>query len=723
MFRGIERICVKSQYADKLCSEIPSRGVLYVASTNAAGKSTIAELIASMIIHNPYYRYILDQQKQGSGSGGFVIDNVDEIIERVKSPLFYSPIIRERTVHGYEISKSEIKPVVKLQKNFVVSFSLLATQIEYWYPDEVNVKQTLSQALSYDFLSLLDETIYAFSKSLNKIVSAGEAFFAVKDDVKIQSINVLSDIKEALKLGQDNMASCRDLLLLKEVSVDTKRLSELEEKLSTLTRTLVDIEREENRLRSELASIAAQEDRRLVDEHRNIELRLKALRDSADDMNEKIRSKIASLKELLNDENLKDYVKKKDIDEEKIISEGLSIEEIIDVKEAGDAGNMASTISSIAKNAESSYKVISDLVNTLSKIEVSINNSLSLIESFNNNINKGIDLSPIHSLCEHSNDIEKCREANIIDFVFDKSNIDATIGTSISDFIVNAKKLAGIIKRLKTQFTNGMNTISLIIDGARKHRERYEKISDKLTKISSIANEIEDLRDDIKRNKEEQDKLRIMLQEIEGRLKVRSKVADKRIAEITTKIAELSEEKNKIKNEISNVKSEIDRIKKKMEEAAKRRAITKGCEILEKFYGKVDIVNRKLTNILKDLGGVDEEGFYHIDKLTDASKLMLITARSIAFTAFVNDVLRSYIELREGKGEKIPAVIDAVVLPALDLKRKRIFLKMLRELSEELDQPILILDIADRYISKEIKSDSDIDEIISYSVASVPVQG
>jgi DNA repair exonuclease SbcCD ATPase subunit len=231
------------------------------------------------------------------------------------------------------------------------------------------------------------------------------------------------------------------------------------------------------------------------------------------------------------------------------------------------------------------------------------------------------------------------------------------------------------------------------------------------------------LRDDIKRNKEEQDKLRIMLQEIEGRLKVRSKVADKRIAEITTKIAELSEEKNKIKNEISNVKSEIDRIKKKMEEAAKRRAITKGCEILEKFYGKVDIVNRKLTNILKDLGGVDEEGFYHIDKLTDASKLMLITARSIAFTAFVNDVLRSYIELREGKGEKIPAVIDAVVLPALDLKRKRIFLKMLRELSEELDQPILILDIADRYISKEIKSDSDIDEIISYSVASVPVQG
>jgi seryl-tRNA synthetase len=729
MFRGIERICVKSKYTHtKLCSGIPRKGVLYVAASNAAGKSTIAELITSITIHNPYYYALLLRQKEGQGSDveGFVVDNIDDILERVRNPLFYSPISMSGVKkHSYDITRSPDKLVVDLQKYFMVSFSLITAQLGFWYPSETNVRQTLSYNLDYDFLSLLDETIYAFKKSSNKLMLAGETPVAIKDDVKVQSVNILSSVRDLFELGQNNANSCKDLLSSKDVSVDTKGLGELEEKLSTLTRMLIDIERKENELRSELASITAQEDRRLIDEHRNIELRLKALEDAVDDMNKKIRDKVASLKELLNDKNLNDYVKKRDIDEEKIISEGISIEEIINVKEISDVGNTASTILSMIRNAESSYNVVTNLVNTLNKIEVSIENSLSSIESLYNNINKGIDLSPIHSLCEHGKnylDIEKCREADIIDFVFDKSNIDAMINTAISEFTENAKKLLGAINMLKTQFISSMNTISLIIDKARKHRERYEKINNKLTEISSIVNEIEDLREDIKRNKDEQGKLKIRFQEIEGMLRARSKVADERIAKITTRIAELNQEKNKIKNEISNIKNEIDGIKKKMEEATRRRAIIRGCEILEKFYGKVDIVNSKLINILKDLGGVDEEGFYRIDKLTDASKLMLITARSIVFTAFVNDVLRSYIELREGKGEKIPVVIDAVVLPALDPKRKRIFLKMLRELSEELDQPILILDIADRYISKEIKSDSDIDEIVSFSLASLPVQ-
>lgn len=588
---------------------------------------------------------------------------------------------------------------------------------------------------------MLEDTIdYLHENLLKRPVADQEGrLYLVSNDTIKHAIDMLVEIKNTLEIGE-NIKDYNCAELEKEIGKQGRvDVNELISKREELIRELRAIEDRINKILA-ILSESSSSSKELAKKYESINLRLDAARSRLREIEEDIRKNVSEFKNISMDKDLDGYLYSI-VDDDKILNDGIDVSRMIDSMKKAELESELQQIDSDIKKLNNIYNNINNLTaigrniaESLSGIRDNISSLINKIDDVKSKVKDDIfKANLVETICSKYSFIEKCNANELTVYAHSGMVISSDFAKSLDELKNNISKLLeGLnvnIDTLNKGATKASNILrevivmlgSIVSDlGSRK--KHLSMISEKISKVVDIASKINELISDRNNVIDQISSLEREKKALERQLQIITHNANKEYEE---ELTNLMAEKSRLLNEIEEINKKIEKAKKEKENERKIEMLRKRCELIDKINKILDKIESRMIDIMKRLNLVIEtEGVrkYKVYVMSDSSKVMFAAMRSFAFLKLVNEILKDYIKLRLGTNMKIPLVVDAIVLSQLDSNNKKEFLKMILELSSEMDQPVLIFDIADQYISREIKSDSDIDEIISHSLASVSAQ-
>lgn len=742
----MDRICVKPKWSQRsFCAQIPRQGVVYVAAPNSSGKTVVSNLLLSAILYNYYYIDMVIRHSEGrvADSDEFIIENANNIRDYIVYPLFNS---EAESVRGNTLSHRYREPKLvnlKLAPLFMVTLSSISSLLEIeWKPLNYDIIAIVFEHGIITSLNkmLQDTIIYLHENLLKRPLSDQEGrLYVVSNDTIKHAIDMLSEIKGSLGIGE-SIESNDCVELEKEISKqDRVDVNELISKREELHRELRAIE---DRIKKILAilSESSSSSKELAKKYESINLRLDAARSRLREIENDIRKNISEFKNISMYKDLDGYLYSI-ADDDKILSDGIDVSRMINSMKKAELESELQQIDSDIKNLNNIYNNINNLtaivrntVESLASIRDGISSLINNIDDVKGKIKGDIfNADLVETICSKYSFIEKCNANELTVYAHSGMVISSDFAKSLDELKNNISKLLEGLKtdinafnKETTKASNILNEIIVmlgsIVSDLESRKKHLSMISEKINKVMDIASKINELISDRNKVIEQINLLEREKKALERQLQIITHNANK---EYEAELANLMVEKGRLQQEIEEINKKIEKAKKEKESERKIEMLKKKCELTDKIKKILDKIESRVIDIMKRLNLVIEtEGVkkYKVYSMSDSSKVMFATMRSFAFLKLVNEILSDYIKLRLGTNMKIPLIVDAIVLSQLDSNNKKEFLKMILELSSEMNQPVLIFDIADQYISKEIKSDSDIDEIISHSLASVSAQ-
>jgi uncharacterized coiled-coil DUF342 family protein len=742
----MDRICVKPRWSQRsFCAPIPASGVIYVAAPNASGKSVISNLLLSAILYNYYYIDMVIRHSEGrvADSDEFIIENASNIRDYIVYPLFSS---EAEGIRGSILSHKygEPKPIVlKLAPLFMVTLGSISSLENEWKPLNYNtIAMMFEHGIMTSLHRLLQNTIdYLHENLLKRYVPDKEGrWYVVSNDTIKHAIDMLSEIKGSLEIGE-NIKGYDCVELEKEISKQGRvDINELIGKREELHRELRAIE---DRIKKILAILSESNSssKELAKKYESINVRLDAARSRLREIEDNIKNNVSEFKNISMDKDLDSYLYSI-VDDDKILNDGIDVSRMINSVKKSELESELQQIDSDIKKLNNIYNNINNLtaigrniVESLSGIRDDISSLINKIDGVKGKVKDDIfNANLVETICSKYSSIEKCNANELMVYAHSGMVISSDFAKSLDELKSNISKLLEVLKTYIDAFNKGatkasniLNEIIVmlgsIVSDLESRKKHLNMVSEKINKVVDIASKINEL---ISERNDVIDQISSLEREkkaIERQLQIITHNSNKEYEE---ELKNLMAEKSRLLNEIEEINKKIEKAKKEKESERKIEMLRKRCELIDKINKILNKIENIMIDIMKRLNLVIEIGGvrkYKVYAMSDSSKVMFATMRSFAFLKLVDEILKDYIKLRFGTNMKIPLIVDAIVLSQLDSNNKKEFLKMILELSSEMDQPVLIFDIADQYISREIKSDSDIDEIISHLASSSPVQG
>jgi len=740
----MDKICVRPKWSQRsFCAAVP-RGVTYIAAPNASGKTIVSNLMLSAMLYNYYYidMVVRHSEDRVADSDEFIVENANEILNYVMYPLFSS---EAETIRGNILSHRyrESRPVVlKLAPLFAVTLDSISSLENEW---KILSYSTSSVIFEYEIVKslykMIISTIDYLRENLLKHYTPDQSgrLYIISNEVIEHAISLLEKIKDSLEIRENDRGyRCEEL----EAKLDkhVKRL-DVNELMGKLGMKHAELEVIEDRIMKLLAESTGNK-RDIVGKYKSITTRLDAARSRVREIEDKIKKNVSEFKKLYMDQDLDGYVYRI-ADDDKILSDGIDVSRIVNSMKKAELESELQQIDSDIKNLSNIYNninnlktdIVKNIIESLASIRDSFSKLISTIDNVKNKVKDDIfNANLVETICSRYS-FEKCNDHELTVYAHSGMVISNNFSESLDKLKNNISKLSEELKTnigaFNKETTTALNILkdnalmlNSIISDLESRRKHLNTISEKINNVVDIAEKINELISDRNKVTEQISSLEREKKTLEKQLQIVS--TDGIVNEEYKKELEaLTAEKSRLLQEIEEINKEIEKAKKENEAERKIEVLKERCELIDKINKILDKIENRLVDIMKRLNlMVEVEGVrkYKVYAMSDSLKVIFATMRSFAFLKLVNEILRDYIELRFGTNMKIPLVVDAIVLSQLDSNNKREFLKMIVELSSEMDQPVLIFDIADRYISREIKSDSDIDEIISHSVASVSAQ-